>query len=268
MLRHSGTDGVGPCGFPPLCQHMSESLPKRHGQDRNGTIAWRLKQEQRSPVPLYPHRSNLVIMAPRRPVRTPRRKGAAPTHSGRIRLIGGTYRRRLLPVIDSPGLRPTPDRVRETLFNWLGLHVAGANVLDLFSGTGALGLEALSRGARHVHVVEQQPRVAERLRENIATLEATAQATVHVQDAVRWLQQPVPQPFGLVFLDPPFHKGLATPCCQLLEERGWLTDDAFIYLEIEAELSFTPPPHWQLHRETRAGESHGLLFQRRLSPSA
>lgn len=208
-------------------------------------------------------------MAPRRPVRTPRRKGAAPTHSGRIRLIGGTYRRRLLPVIDSPGLRPTPDRVRETLFNWLGLHVAGTNVLDLFSGTGALGLEALSRGARHVDLIEQQPRVAECLRNNIATLEASEQATVHVQDALQWLQQSAPQtPFGVVFLDPPFHKGLALPCCQLLEERGWLADGAFIYLEVESELTFVPPMHWQLHRETRAGESHGLLFQRCLPASA
>lgn len=208
-------------------------------------------------------------MAPRRPVRNPRRKGAAPTHSGRIRLIGGTYRRRLLPVIDSPGLRPTPDRVRETLFNWLGLHVAGANVLDMFSGTGALGLEALSRGAHHVHLIEQQPRVAECLHSNIATLNANEQATVHIQDALRWLQQPAPQmPFGVVFLDPPFHKGLALPCCQLLEEHGWLTDDAFIYLEIESELTFIPPMHWRLHRETRAGDSHGLLFQRNLSARA
>lgn len=202
-------------------------------------------------------------MAPRRPTRTSRRKGAAPAHSGRIRLIGGTYRRRLLPVIDSPGLRPTPDRVRETLFNWLGLHVAGAEVLDLFSGTGALGLEALSRGARQVHLVEQQPRVAERLSENIATLEASSLATVHVQDALYWLRQSSSgHSFNIVFLDPPFHKGLAAPCCQLLEEQGWLASDAFIYLEVEAELVFTPPPHWRLHRETRAGESHGLLFQR------
>ena len=208
-------------------------------------------------------------MAPRRPVRTPRRKGAAPTHSGRIRLIGGTYRRRLLPVIDSPGLRPTPDRVRETLFNWLGLHVAGAEVLDLFSGTGALGLEALSRGARHVHLIEQQPRVAECLRSNIATLDASAQATVHIQDALHWLQQPAPAvPFDLVFLDPPFRKARAAPCCQLLEEGGWLSDGAFIYLEVESELAFTPPLHWQLHRETHAGESHGLLFQRNLPDNA
>lgn len=208
-------------------------------------------------------------MAPRRPAHTHRRKSTAPTHSGRIRLIGGTYRRRLLPVIDSPGLRPTPDRVRETLFNWLGLHVTGSNVLDLFSGTGALGLEALSRGAHHVHLVEQHPRVAERLRDNITTLEATALASVHIQDALHWLQHPTPpQSFELVFLDPPFHKGLAAPCCQLLEEHGWLTDDAFIYLEVEAELPFTPPAHWQLHRETRAGESHGLLFRRHLPDKA
>lgn len=208
-------------------------------------------------------------MAPRRPVRTPRRKGAAPAHSGRIRLIGGTYRRRLLPVIDSPGLRPTPDRVRETLFNWLGLDVPGSQVLDLFSGTGALGLEALSRGARHVHLVEHQPRVADGLRANIVTLDASAQATVHTQDALRWLQQPPPDtPYDIVFLDPPFHKGLAAPCCQQLEEGGWLADGAFIYLEVETGLAFMPPAHWQLYRETHAGESHGMLFQRHLPVSA
>ena len=202
-------------------------------------------------------------MAPKRPVRTPRRKGAAPAHSGRIRLIGGTYRRRLLPVIDSPGLRPTPDRVRETLFNWLGLAVLGAEVLDLFSGTGALGFEALSRGARHIHLVEQQPRVADGLRSNIAALDASAQATVHTQDAVHWLQQPAPATlFNIVFLDPPFHKGFAAPCCQALEKRHWLADGAFIYLEVETGLAFMPPAHWQLYRETHAGESHGMLFRR------
>ena len=208
-------------------------------------------------------------MVPRRPVRTPRRKGAALAHSGRIRLIGGTYRRRLLPVIDSPGLRPTPDRVRETLFNWLGLDVTGAEVLDLFSGTGALGLEALSRGARYIHLVEQQPRVADGLRSNIAALDANALATVHTQDAVHWLQQPAfATPFNIVFLDPPFHKGFATLCCLQLEKGHWLADGAFIYLEVETGLAFTPPAHWQLYRETHAGESHGILFQRRLPAGA
>ena len=199
---------------------------------------------------------------PRQPAKQRRRQRAAPLQRGRIRLIGGSFRRRVLPVIDSPGLRPTPDRVRETLFNWLTRDIANAQVLDLFSGTGALGLEALSRGARHVHLIEQHPRVADGLRTNIAALGAAQLATVYALDAVQWLQRPAPHPFDVVFLDPPFRQGLAAPCCALLEENGWLAASAFIYLEVEADLTFIPATNWQLHRETRAGDSHGMLFVR------
>ncbi len=180
--------------------------------------------------------------------------------AGRLRIIGGDYRRRLLPVLDSPGLRPTPDRVRETLFNWLTADLPGARVLDLFAGTGALGLEALSRGARQASFVERDPRVARQLEENLATLDATQRGRVITADAATFLAGP-PTPCSLVFLDPPFRQGLAEPCCEALE-AGWLTDEALIYLECEAERQPLVPATWRLHREVRAGDSHGRLYRR------
>ncbi|WP_346795813.1 16S rRNA (guanine(966)-N(2))-methyltransferase RsmD [Halomonas sp. Bachu 37] len=177
---------------------------------------------------------------------------------GKLRIIGGEFRRRLLPVLESPGLRPTPDRVRETLFNWLGPQLGGARALDLFAGTGALGIEALSRGAAEVQFVERDPQVAEQLRANLVSLALDQPVTA--QDASAFLATSQ-QPFSLVFLDPPFHQGLAAPCCAALE-NGWLTEQAYIYLETEASLSPQVPASWQLHRETRAGEGIARLYRR------
>lgn len=185
-----------------------------------------------------------------------------PQGGGRLRIIGGEYRRRLLPVLDSPGLRPTPDRVRETLFNWLASATPGARVLDLFAGTGALGLEALSRGAASATFVERDPRVAEALGANLEVLGATLRGRVQVADALGFLASPPPaDPFTLAFLDPPFRQGLAEPCCLALEQ-GWLTDEAYVYLETETELAVAVPANWQLHREVRAGDSTGRLYRR------
>jgi 16S rRNA (guanine966-N2)-methyltransferase len=181
---------------------------------------------------------------------------------GKLRIIGGEFRRRQLPVLDSPGLRPTPDRVRETLFNWLGQQLYGQQVLDLFAGTGALGIEALSRGAICVDFVERDHRVAAQLTENLATLNITS-SEVHINDVQAYLTRPAKQ-YALVFLDPPFHQQLAAPCCATLENGGWLTDDAMIYLETEASLTPEVPANWQLHRETQAGESTARLYQRKL----
>jgi len=180
--------------------------------------------------------------------------------AGRLRIIGGDYRRRLLPVLDSPGLRPTPDRVRETLFNWLAATLPGARVLDLFAGTGSLGLEALSRGAREATFVERDARVADQLTANLATLGAAPRGRVLNADVATFLAG-TPCPASLVFLDPPFRQGLAEPCCAALE-AGWLADDAFIYLETEAGLDPQIPAGWQLHREVQAGDSHGRLYRR------
>jgi 16S rRNA (guanine966-N2)-methyltransferase len=204
---------------------------------------------------------------PPRPRRSGRPTGARQTtarSTGRLRLIGGDYRRRLLPVLDSPGLRPTPDRVRETLFNWLAAALPGARVLDLFAGTGALGLEALSRGARQATFVERDARVAGQLAANLATLGAAERGRVVTGEAAAFLAGP-PTPCSLVFLDPPFRQGLAAPCCAALE-AGWLSDDAFIYLETEAGSEPAVPTTWRLHREVRAGDSHGRLYRRTTTP--
>lgn len=179
---------------------------------------------------------------------------------GKLRIIGGEFRRRQLPVLDSPGLRPTPDRVRETLFNWLGQQLYGQQVLDLFAGTGALGIEAVSRGASWVDFVERDPRVAAQLSTNLASLNITASA-VHVNDVQAYLTRPA-KPYTLVFLDPPFHQQLAVPCCSALENSGWLGNEAMIYLETETSLAPKVPANWLLHRETQAGESTARLYQR------
>lgn len=184
--------------------------------------------------------------------------------SGQLRLIGGRFRRRKLPILDSPGLRPTPDRVRETLFNWLAFKLAGKRVLDLYAGTGALGLEALSRGAGQVTFVEAAPAVAKALEANLQTLGAEAEALeteVWNIEASRYLAA-TPTPFDLVFLDPPFRMDLAAATCERLESAGWLAEDALIYVESEHGLEWQPPAGWQLHREIIAGDSHGRLFRR------
>ncbi|WP_404471694.1 16S rRNA (guanine(966)-N(2))-methyltransferase RsmD [Vreelandella venusta] len=189
---------------------------------------------------------------------TPRRGSAKPP--GKLRIIGGDFRRRQLPVLDHPGLRPTPDRVRETLFNWLGQALYGKQVLDLFAGTGALGIESLSRGAAQVTFVERDIHVAALIRENLATLKTT-QGTVVTADAQTFVKTPG-QPMDVVFLDPPFHQGLAAPCYAALESGGWLASDAMIYLETEQSLDPAVPANWQLYRETQAGESIARLYQR------
>lgn len=196
--------------------------------------------------------------------RTPAQRAGKPLGkpTGKLRIIGGEFRRRQLPVLDSPGLRPTPDRVRETLFNWLGQQLYGQHVLDLFAGTGALGIEALSRGAANVDFVERDPRVAAQLSTNLASLNITASA-VHINDVQAYLTRPT-TPYALVFLDPPFHQQLAAPCCAALECGGWLSDQAMIYLETETSQPPEVPANWQLHRETQAGESTARLYQRHL----
>jgi 16S rRNA (guanine966-N2)-methyltransferase len=151
-----------------------------------------------------------------------------------------------------PGLRPTPDRVRETLFNWLAPDVAGSRCLDLFAGSGALGLEALSRGAASVTFVEREREAADRLRET-ATQLAPGRATVLHADALAWLGG-ASQPFDIVFVDPPFDSGLLPVAMRALESGGWLTPAARIYLEGPAK-SGPPdlPGGWILHRSGRAG---------------
>lgn len=207
------------------------------------------------------------FMTPKRPSSASGRASRGASHSssrsGQLRIIGGEYRRRLLPVLDSPGLRPTPDRVRETLFNWLTGALYTGRVLDLFAGTGALGIEALSRGAREATFIESDRQVARLIEQNLATLGITAGKVIQA-DAIAWLQHTTPSaPYALVMLDPPFRLGLAAPCCAALAGSGWLAPGSWIYLEVEAGLEIEVPGDWQLHRELRAGDSHARLYRHR-----
>ena len=179
---------------------------------------------------------------------------------GRIRIIGGILRNSRLNVPDLPGLRPTPERVRETLFNWLAPTLAGVRALDLCAGTGALGIEALSRGAAAVQFVEPERAAAEALRANLARLKAGG-GEVAAIDAARFLQGAA-RPFGLVFLDPPFALQLWSPLAQRLEQGGWLTEAAQVYVESPQGASFALPSNWLLHREGHAGEVHYALYRR------
>lgn len=180
---------------------------------------------------------------------------------GQIRLIGGQWRGRKLPVPDSPGLRPTTDRVRETLFNWLAPSMVDARCLDCFAGSGALGLEALSRYAVHATLLEMERGVAQQLQKNLATLKA-GNAQVVNTNTLAFLAK-TGTPHDIVFVDPPFRKGLLEETLTLLENNGWLADDALIYVESEVENGLPPvPASWQLHREKVAGQVAYRLYHR------
>lgn len=177
-----------------------------------------------------------------------------PRPPGFVRIIAGRLRGSKLAVADRPGLRPTSDRVRETLFNWLQVATPGARVLDLFAGTGALGFEAASRGAASVLMLERDPALAESLRANAARLKV-AQARVETADALAWLQRRPDQAFDLVFLDPPFEAGLWQPALARL--APWLAPGAWIYVESPANAPPTVPEGWLLHRE---GQTRDVRF--------
>ncbi|MDR3478246.1 MAG: 16S rRNA (guanine(966)-N(2))-methyltransferase RsmD [Gammaproteobacteria bacterium] len=172
---------------------------------------------------------------------------------GEIRIIGGQWRGRKLKVPELPGLRPTPDRVRETLFNWLAPIMPGAYCLDLFAGSGALGIEALSRGAAEVVLVDQAKMVVDQLRQQLVTLGAK-NAEVYQAKVPTQLKSPA-RPFDVVFLDPPFQDNLLLPTCFYLEENGFLADNATIYLEAkEAVLADQLPANWTLTKTKKAGQ--------------
>lgn len=171
-----------------------------------------------------------------------------------VRIIGGQWKRRMLSFPDSEGLRPTPDRVRETLFNWLGQDCSGWHCLDLFAGSGALGFEAASRGAARVVMVERERAVAQVLAGNIQTLKAGGVIHLVQQDALGYLAQ-TRDTFDVVFLDPPFASDLLERVLPLLLPR--LSSDALVYAETAAWPDLTG---WEVLREGKAGTVHyGLL---------
>ena len=171
---------------------------------------------------------------------------------GRFRIIGGTWRSRRLPLPGIDEVRPTPDRVRETVFNWLAPVIEGARCLDLYAGSGALGLEALSRGAAAVTFVDSSPLVVRQLKENLALL-GCGQGEVVCMDVTGFLEGPVSR-FDVVFLDPPYGRGWLAPMVARLVERGWLAPGAALYLEHEADAGPPPLPEgWRYARDAAAG---------------
>jgi len=179
---------------------------------------------------------------------------------GELRIIGGDWRSRKLTFPDSGGVRPTPARTRETLFNWLRFHLAGARCLDLFAGSGALGLEALSRGAAEGVFVDHTPELVKALNSNLGLLQAN-NARVVRQDTDAFLIGPG-ESFDIVFIDPPFRQGWLPRLLPKLASNGWVKPGSWVYLEHESELP-TPavPAGWQLQRQKSAGQVCYCLFR-------
>lgn len=181
-----------------------------------------------------------------------------------IRVIGGQWRGRRLPVVDSAGLRPTIDRVRETLFNWLMHDIVGARCLDLFAGSGVLGLESLSRGAEFVQFIESNDIVSKQLDENLSLLADNTKLSiskVNCTSAVTYLSNINNDLYDIVFIDPPFQSELLAQSLTLLVENNWIADGTIIYLEQDVSKPLADvPSSWSLHRQGVAGQSAYFLY--------
>ena len=185
---------------------------------------------------------------------------------GVVRIIGGEWRGRRLPVVDLPGLRPSGDRARETLFNWLQPHLHGAHCADLFAGTGVLGLEAASRGAAEVTLVEHAPLAVQALRAALVKLGVPGpKAGVHLEqcDALRWLSHRAPQSLDIVFIDPPFDGDLEIQALDLLVHRDLVRAGGLVYIETARN---APPLHpglgWELAKQATLGEVRMVLLKK------
>ena len=191
------------------------------------------------------------------------RKQKTRPHAGRLRIVAGNWRSRLLDIADVEGLRPTSERIRETLFNWLAPGIAGTRCLDLFAGTGALGLEALSRGARSIVFVERSPVAAKQLENNIAILGGASSAADVVRgDALDYLRHAADDAFDIVFLDPPFADDRLSETCRLLAEGSLLADGALVYLEMErSQHEPELPDGWQAEKKKTAGNVRYMLVR-------
>ena len=177
-----------------------------------------------------------------------------------IRIIGGRYRGKKISFPDSEGLRPTPDRVRETLFNWLMHDIRNARCLDAFAGSGALGLEAFSRGASQVCFLEQNRLVFKALQNNIAHFN-TRDLTLFNIDACDFIRHPK-QCFDIIFLDPPFASNLLMPCLDVLNKSTILTPEGLVYFESPLEMT-VDPLQWVVLKQKKAGlVFYGLLKKR------
>lgn len=186
--------------------------------------------------------------------------------SGQCRIIAGKWRGRIIHFNDAEGLRPTTDRIRETVFNWLQPYLAGSNCLDLFAGSGALGFEAMSRGAGQLTLVEKNQQSVEKLNDTVVSLGAESIKIYH-DDALKWLQSLAKiKQYNIIFLDPPFKQAILLPCCHALNESGVLAEDAIIYVEQPAEqaslVESQLPSDWSCFREKQAGQVKYQLFER------
>ncbi|MEX1031834.1 MAG: 16S rRNA (guanine(966)-N(2))-methyltransferase RsmD [Cellvibrionaceae bacterium] len=192
-----------------------------------------------------------------------REKKLVPQRQGRnqLRIIGGKWRGRKLVFPSVVGLRPTGDRIRETLFNWLAPHIVGAHCLDLFAGSGALGLEASSRGAAHVVMLDTDSQTISQLLDHCARLEAR-EVTVLQANALQWLNGAGDgEQFDVVFLDPPFDAPILEPLIIALNGSGRLHDETLIYLETARDQAVAVPPNWRLLRQKSAGQVSFALYQ-------
>lgn len=185
---------------------------------------------------------------------------------GMVRIIAGKWRGRRLKVADEKDLRPTPDRVRETLFNWLTPYLPGSHCLDAFAGSGVLGFEALSRGAAQVVMVDQSLSLIKLLREQAAVLGAE---NIEIYNATMPIQlRPVAKPFDIVFLDPPYQSDLLLKCCHYLEEQHFLADSAYLYLEAQRVIEDNElPANWRMIKSQKAGQVVYQLAHRELPPT-
>ena len=194
--------------------------------------------------------------------KSPQKQVSNKASDGVIRIISGQFRGRKLPVKDVQGLRPTTDRIKETVFNWLMQDTRDTKVLDCFAGSGGLGFEALSRFALSARFLEMDKLAANQLQTNIDTLKLT-NAEVICTDSLLYLSNNTQQQqFNLVFIDPPFRQGLAQKCCDLLTENDWLSKNALIYVEVESEMSaLQTPSNWLLLKEKAAGQGFCRLYE-------
>ena len=183
--------------------------------------------------------------------------------SNSVRIISGVWRGRRLQVADVPGLRPTGDRCRETLFNWLQPWISGADCADLFAGTGALGFEAASRGAKSVLMIEKHPRAQEVLSQSIEQLQAD-QVSLLAGGAMRSIEELKPDSFDLVFVDPPFDSNLGGLVLERLDKNACVRRGGFVYIESPASTKIPPPQDWSVWRDQQIGEVRMQLFRRQI----
>lgn len=189
-------------------------------------------------------------------------------NNGECRIIAGRWRGRKIRFDDAEGLRPTTDRIRETVFNWLQPYISRSSCLDCFAGSGVLGFEALSRGAQEVIFLEKNKKTVQSLKDNVCSLGAD-NVVIYQQDALQWLKsasadETMGQKFDLVFLDPPFHSDLLTQSSALLESSGCLAEDAIVYIEHAADAGVVLPDNWICLKQKTSGQVSYKLFEHRV----